>query len=466
MTKRQYRLSTDSQWQSMFGMAVLAFVNTSGSGRKLTFRTLEMAIKSVAGSGSPTSKASLLKTAGATGEIMNESVTRYDSSVAIPSGVVVRRGGGPITSSGVLRSVTVTRTGSTVGTQNTLSTQRSKDRFSGLIHSSKNSNIEPIVVSSGSAIVLMPTLVQSSAPFRVLAEVQVNGKTLSWQYVTSVTPGLSLFSLENTGAATVKLLNLSIQETGTTDTPYFRVVPIGQIKGEDFSDLSRMIQSKVTPMDSTYPTLSALTVYTDVGIVPFGVPENYMSEGTAGSPKGFNYLHTKDFNGPCYKVFFPEMGANRPGAANEDMLGHALGFLNTDIGFLKSGICLNPGEGLAIVASAETAVGVQASFSGWPSIMFSAQIDDEPSSSPFLTLTNLVLGSDIVVLQAGTSNIYQQIDSYSSTSWSWNYDPDLISLVDIGVLKPGYRPLYIRNLSLTTAGASVPVAQSIDLNYS
>lgn len=465
MARRQYRLSTEGQWQSMFGMAILAFVNTSGSGRKLTFRSMEVAVKSVAGAAAPSASVELLVTTGASGEDMSECATRYDSSIAMPAGIVVRRGGGPLSAGSRVRSFSISRAGGAAGTQNKLNNQKGLNKLSRLVCKSRRDTTEAIVVNPDQALVLMPKVVNANSPFLITAEVAVNNHTVVWSYVTAVTPGLSMFSLENTGAATCKLLNLSVQETGTTDTPYLRVVPVGQIKGEDFFDTSRQIQSQILPMNSTYPTLSALTVYNNVGIVPAGVPENYMSEGTAGSPKGFNYLHTKDFNGPCFKVFFPEMEANKPGGAAEDMLGHHIGHLNSDIGFLKAGICINPGEGIAIVASAETAVGVQASFSGWPSLMFAAQIDDEPAASPFLTLTGLSAGSDIVVLQAGTSTIYQQIDAYSSSSWSWNYDPDAITTVDIGILKNGYRPLYIRNLSLTVAGASIPIAQSVDLNF-
>jgi hypothetical protein len=243
-------------------------------------------------------------------------------------------------------------------------------------------------------------------------------------------------------------------------------VPVGQIKGEDVNDSSRQLQSQVSPMDSTYPALSALTIYSDVGIVPSGVPEQYLTDTTAGTPKGLNYLHTKDFNGPTLRAFFPEMEMNKPGGATEDMLGYGYAMRNLDIGVLKSGISMNPGEGLAIVASAETAVAVQAAFSGWPSLTFAAQIDDEPQSSPYLNLTGLQTGSDIVVLVAGTSTILQQIDAYSGSAWAWNYDPDTVTSVDIGVIKQGFVPLYIRALALTTAGASIPIAQAADRNFS
>ena len=37
--------------------------------------------------------------------------------------------------------------------------------------------------------------------------------------------------------------------------------------------------------------------------------------------------------------------------------------------------------------------------------------------------------------------------------------------VDVGFIKPGYVPLYIRNLALTTTDSSIPVALTADRNY-
>jgi hypothetical protein len=473
--KRQYRLSTEANWQSMFGLALLALVNTSGSGRKLTLRSLELSIQSVAGATSAQmANATLWQCASAGGENMNFKASSHDSSVALPATVVVRRGGGGNSYTARLRRIVALRAGAAAGTQNTLNNQRSWGRLGGkfsrggLIRSAMGSSVgtvEPITVPQNTAIVLMADTVQASMPVRVHAQVSIDGKTATWEYVTATRPGLSLFSLENTGSNVVKLLSLGIQEVGTTDTPYLRLVPVGQIYGTDVSDSSRQIQAQLTPMDSTYPALSALTVFTDVGFVPYGVPENYMTDTTAGSPRGFNYLHTKDFNGPVLRIAFPEMEINKPGGAAEDMLGHGHGHRNADIGVRHSGITINPGEGLAIVASAETAVGVQAAFSGWPSLHFAAQIDDEPQFSPYLTLTGLVAGSDIVILDAGTGNILNSLDSYGGTSYAWNYDPDSVSNVDVCIYKPGQVPMAIRNLALGVAGASIPIQQVADRNY-
>lgn len=81
-----------------------------------------------------------------------------------------------------------------------------------------------------------------------------------------------------------------------------------------------------------------------------------------------------------------------------------------------------------------------------------------------LTLTGLVSGSDIVILEAGTSTIRTQIDAHGSTSYGYGYtDPG--TAVDIGILKPGYVPLYIRNFTLSASDASLPIAQVSDRNY-
>ena len=466
MTKRQYRISTEANWQSMFGQALLAISNTSGSGRKLTLRSLEVQVLSVAGATVPMSNATLWQCTSASGESMNAKAVRFDSGTALPSTVVVRRGGGGDAYTSRLRRIAVVRSGAAAGTQNTLNTQRSWGRLGGVLRSPIRGagTVEPITVPQNTAVVLMADTVQASMPVRVHAVVSIAGKTVVWEYVTATVPGASLFSLENTGASVVKLLALGLQEVGTTDTPYLRLVPIGQIYGTDAPDTSRQ-NVQVTPMDSSYPALSACEVRTDVGFVPFGVPEKYMTDTTAGTPRGFNYLHVKDFNGPVLRIFFPELEINKPGGAAEDMLGHGYGHLNADIGVRKSGITINPGEGLAIVASAETAVAVQAAFSGWPSLRFAAQIDDEPQFSPYLNLTGLQPGSDVVVLSPGTTTVIASADAIGGSTYSLNYDPDAYTVVDVAVYKPGYVPLAIRNLNLGASGATVPIAQSADRNY-
>lgn len=82
--------------------------------------------------------------------------------------------------------------------------------------------------------------------------------------------------------------------------------------------------------------------------------------------------------------------------------------------------------------------------------------------TPTLTLTGLQPGTDIVILTAGTTTVLTAVDSNPGTTYT--YVADSSGTFDIGILKQGYVPLYIRNYTLTT-DASIPIAQMADRNY-
>jgi hypothetical protein len=80
-----------------------------------------------------------------------------------------------------------------------------------------------------------------------------------------------------------------------------------------------------------------------------------------------------------------------------------------------------------------------------------------------VTFTGIQTGSDIVVLSAGTSTILAQVDANATDSYGYVYSG--AQSVDIGFIKSGYVPLYIRNLSLGTVDSSIPVSMVADRNY-
>jgi hypothetical protein len=86
-----------------------------------------------------------------------------------------------------------------------------------------------------------------------------------------------------------------------------------------------------------------------------------------------------------------------------------------------------------------------------------------PLSTNTLTLSGLIPGTDVVVLTVGSSDILAQQDSNAGTSYSYTYSG--AQTVDIGLINPGYVPLYIRGLSLSLSDSSIPVAQVIDRNF-
>ena len=84
-------------------------------------------------------------------------------------------------------------------------------------------------------------------------------------------------------------------------------------------------------------------------------------------------------------------------------------------------------------------------------------------SGATVTFTGLPTGCDIVILTAGTSTILQQVDAHSGTFYGWGYTGT--PTVDVGFIKPGYVPYYIRGLALTTSDSSIPVSLTPDRNY-
>lgn len=81
-----------------------------------------------------------------------------------------------------------------------------------------------------------------------------------------------------------------------------------------------------------------------------------------------------------------------------------------------------------------------------------------------VTFTGLPAGTDIVILTAGTTTILHQVDANAGSSYAWGYQGT--PAVDVGFIKPGFVPLYIRNLSLTATDSSLPVSLTADRNYS
>jgi hypothetical protein len=80
-----------------------------------------------------------------------------------------------------------------------------------------------------------------------------------------------------------------------------------------------------------------------------------------------------------------------------------------------------------------------------------------------VTFTGLPTGCDAVVLVAGTTTTLDLKDSMAGTTYSYTYSG--AQTVDVGFIKPGYVPFYIRNLSLTTTDSTIPVSLSVDRNY-
>jgi hypothetical protein len=84
-----------------------------------------------------------------------------------------------------------------------------------------------------------------------------------------------------------------------------------------------------------------------------------------------------------------------------------------------------------------------------------------------LSVTNVVSGSDIVILSAGTSTVLTSNDGATNpvTSFDYSYTYAANTFVDIAVYLAGYVPYIVRNYLLPANGGSVQVAQVLDRNY-
>jgi hypothetical protein len=82
-----------------------------------------------------------------------------------------------------------------------------------------------------------------------------------------------------------------------------------------------------------------------------------------------------------------------------------------------------------------------------------------------LTLDGLITGSDIVILDAGTTTPFVNVDANAGTTYDYVYDWTTDFDVDICIYKAGYVPYIIRAFTLSNADGSIPIGQVVDRNY-
>jgi hypothetical protein len=81
-----------------------------------------------------------------------------------------------------------------------------------------------------------------------------------------------------------------------------------------------------------------------------------------------------------------------------------------------------------------------------------------------LGLTNLISGSDITILVAGTETVLSNTEDNAGSTFTYTYTTP--QAVDITIYKPGYIPFYIRNYSLGSSDTTLPpIAQVADPSY-
>lgn len=86
-----------------------------------------------------------------------------------------------------------------------------------------------------------------------------------------------------------------------------------------------------------------------------------------------------------------------------------------------------------------------------------------PLDTITLSLTGVVVGSDVVILPAGGESPLLSVDATGVPTVTYTYETP--QAVDIAVYKAGYVPLVIRNYALASSDTSLPIAQVLDRNF-
>lgn len=350
-----------------------------------------------------------------------------------------------------------------------------------LIIDGTNSNNQDITIRAGEKVAIYCDNVTCNFP--MMLEVAFNRKTTpNRTYTTTYFTSLDannkcIMSIDNNAGSgeTIELHHISVVELGTVDTPYMQLVPIGSVDPSAYDDIDKILT--VDANNSADPALSSLIgqAFTNVPILPFGVPISYLAEGSAGSPKGFSYLNTKDFLGPVYMTFFPEAVAYAEQNTTFWTAGGG-GTLNTHVNMSKSfikgqhaPIILREGEGIAIVSGAETATITSAvGVSAWANYTFGATLTVENSVTPTIELTGLKVGSEVrayVGTDPATNVELYGNESTVGTSISFTHD-SAGSDGYIVIFHLDWLPVRLDFTPYLAAVVSIPVQQTTERNYS
>lgn len=480
MPRNDYRLHSRLSWQGQSGNALLALVNKVGSGKKISVRSLEIYPQThlpiAGGIAGQTCTLLQLVTNSHADKLVGRAVPVYshDSTAASPAADLKVLTDTTCTVGALLRSYGVGKQYLNGGT--CLAAMKATGRLSGqsfgaLFSARRGSAVEAIVLRPGEVVSLLPdAMTFSTLPLYFEAEIVIEGspnRTYYAQTFNYLQPSAVLTIANTSAAKVVRIQSLSISEVGSLDSPYFMVVPTGVLEASSESDA--LYTETPARMDSAAPAWSnALAqVYTNCRMRPLGMPESALAEGSVGIPKGFNYLQTKDFIGPVWATFFPELAGPGDLSLNAKGFGWAPRWNRLlkaqPLGSVQA-VVLREGEGIAIVSAAELATGatVAAGTSGWSAFEFGLHVSVEPATTPAITLTGLVPGTEIHVYTA--AGVQLATTEASGTTFSWTYEAD-DSAIYITVLKAGYQWLRFNGLTLNASGVTIPVQQTADRNY-
>ena len=476
MAKYQYRIAGTFDWISSSGNAFFAISNKIGSGKKITIRSLEVYPTTTIWTGATATQTNVLSFAR--GSISDSgtplTLTPFDSNNTLPTNITVTTGGYISGAVQIIKRVSQFKNLIPGGLSHySLFRNRtiSENLYNGIQQfSGRNTPVEPMaIVRNGESVGLFCSTFANSSTVRISLMIRIKGtpkKTFATTFFTQIRAMdqcLLCIKNDNVGEI-VEVINVSFEEVGTLDSPYMQLVPVGAVDSTAIDDASKRIS--VLKNDTNAPDISSIVnIISDTPLLPYNVPQSYLAESSAGSPKGFNYLGTKDFIGPVYRTLFPEHTGERFTGLSDNLNYNSKSMRNSDIFGRRAGITIREGEGVALVSGAETAtITTAVTVSGWSSFEFAVSFDVENTINPVLTLTGLISGTEVRIMESGTATEITGAENVTGGSFSWLYDYDQYQTVDIHIHHLNYQFIRI-SLDLTQTGVSVPIQQIFDRNY-
>lgn len=478
MAKQQYRVYGAFKWMSSSGNAILAIYNPPSSGKRLTINQFELQNMTglnptaLGGAASPATVCSIFYTSNVNHGVVATPAPN-DTNYPWPNDIVVTTCSvASTTPTQILRRVAISKQMHLVNTAWVSMNSNIGLGYNSIFTRQKGktpTGNTPIEINPGESLGFGVTTLTSAIPLKFYASLRVDGHCYAVSENCAIkSSGEMMFAIENPGGSgkVVELLEFSVEEMGNYDSPYFQIVPVGQLNATGTADPSRV----VTPMkmDTNYPS-APFYVYQDIPILPQGVPQVYLSEASTGSPKGFNYLQTKDFIGPVFRTIFGENEGTTthgaPGTGTMDSLGHYSSQKLSDVFARHANIILNEGEGIALVSGAETAVLTSSAvaISGWATWNIGVTISAESKYSPTVTFAGLQPGTEVRIYDTLGSELAGTESSGTSFQYSYSYDADTTSTVVMHSL--GYLPIRLENFVLGRESQTVPVQQQVDRQY-
>lgn len=458
MATHSYRICGTFNGQCSLGSAVVGLLNISST-RKVRVRAVEVLSFERFQNTLLTNSLRLVRGGTATPAEMEATPIPFDTDDTWPSSVHVHRDAAVTGSLSTLVPLVYDK--STLSVPTDVAT-RNYPMCGMILGLPLDPDLEAVTLGEGESLHLLSpdgSSVVRNLPFEVDAIIRVGDADFGVNFVTYLLPDRSIFSLVNDSgsALVVKLVQLSARLVGDSTTPYFQVVPVGNFVGDAES-------APVLKWDTGDPDAEDhIRTYIDAPIMPYGMPENAISDASAsGTPKGSNYLKAKDFVGPVWGVMFYEFMQPRLDIRHDAITG-TVGF---DVLPSNEGVILRPGEGLALVSSAETAA---TSFVTAPQgkAMYQVTIDFDLEAlfAPVLTLTGLKNPTEIRVFEAGTTTEVGGQENVTSGTFSFPYDPEVLTSVDIAILSLGYQNIRLTSVALGTSDVTIPVQQQLDRQY-